>query len=169
MQDERPVADDATFRLTDMGLGGMWTVVFAGIDSGAPKIRMRVRAGVERPVATAARALPRGAVLTASDITVVPMPQWGPPREAGELPGAGWVTRRTVAAGEPLHEPTVGKPVVVKAGEPVYVVWQQGGIELKLRGTAAGSASLGERVAVRIDSRRRMEGIASGPALIRIN
>jgi flagella basal body P-ring formation protein FlgA len=81
----------------------------------------------------------------------------------------GWTTRRTIAAGEALREPAVGRPVAMKAGDPVDVLWKSNGIALKLRGVAAGSASLGERVAVRIDSRRRMEGIAAGPALVRID
>jgi flagella basal body P-ring formation protein FlgA len=168
-QPAQAVADDAVFRLTGTGARGMWTVALTVPDSGGREIRLRVRAGVVRPAAIAARALPRGVVLTDADVTVAPMPWWGPPVDVGELPGAGWVTRRSVAAGEQLSEPTVGRPTVVRAGEPVHVLWRQGGIELKLRGTAAGSASLGERVAVRIDSRRRMEGIASGPALVRIN
>jgi flagellar basal body P-ring formation protein FlgA len=124
------------------------------------------RAGRRLPVA--ARALARGVVLSESDISMVPhaeVPNGNVPN--GETPNAGWVTRRAIAAGEVLRAPAVAPPTVVEAGRPVDLVWRDGTLELRLRGVAANSAPLGGRVAVRVD-RRRYEGIAAGPAVVRL-
>ncbi len=62
----------------------------------------------------------------------------------------------------------MGPPLLVRSGEAAEVVWSGGGVELKVRGTALGSASRGARVSVRIDTRRRLEGVAEGPGRVRI-
>lgn len=124
-------------------------------------------AGQEAAVAYAARDLPRGVTLTAEDIRYAP-PEVG----TGTVPadvGPGWVTRRVIAQGEALRAPAVTPPTLVSRGDPVDVVVQRGTIVLRLRGTALGSAREGEAVNVRIDSRRRLEGIAAGPGLVQIN
>jgi flagella basal body P-ring formation protein FlgA len=80
----------------------------------------------------------------------------------------GWTTRRVIAAGEPLLPPAVSPPDLVKAGDAVEAVWRGRTIQLRVKGTAAGSAALGERVLVRVDARRRLEGVVIGPALVEL-
>ena len=116
-------------------------------------------------VPTAARALPRGYALTAEDLVHAE----GPPAATDDLVGPGWVTRRAVRAGEPLREPTVAPPPVVLAGEAVEAVWAEGGIEVRVRGTALATAAAGQRVAIRTENRRRIEGVAVAPGEVRIN
>lgn len=122
----------------------------------------------------AARDLPRGATLTAEDIRVTTTDGAAGSGEGDDRVGAsevgpGWVTRRVIAEGEPLRAPAVGPPVFVRAGEEVVVVSRRGSIELRLRGRAMGTASEGDRVTVRIDSRRRLEGIAAAPGIVHIH
>jgi flagella basal body P-ring formation protein FlgA len=113
----------------------------------------------------AARDLPRGITLSAEDLEY---PNGQAVEPASVSPGPGWVTRRVISRGEPLREPAVGRPQLVRAGEEVDVVWRGGAIQLRLRGTAMGAAAEGERVTVRIDARRRLDGVVAGPRLIHI-
>ena len=120
-------------------------------------------------VPVAARDLARGVVLTAADVELKPGNGAVSARSAGEQAGAGWVTRRVVRAGEPLREPAVTKPAVIESGQTVDAIWDEAGIVLRVRGTAVGAAAIGERVIVKVDARRRLEGVASGPGLVRIS
>src|SRR5690606_30298771 len=98
-------------------------------------------------------------VLAAADIV---------PAAADAPMPVGWVTRRVVQAGEELRAPTIAPPNLVTAGETVQLLWRQGSLELRVRGRAMGSAAEGERVLVHVDSRRRLEGVAVAPRLIRV-
>ena len=119
-----------------------------------------------RCVPVAARALARGHVLTTDDID-------GGTKGGSalcRLPSAllGSVTRRVIAPGEPLRAPSIAPPNVVEAGQPVAVVWREPGIEVRLKGVAANAAAAGERVVVRVDVRRRLEGVAVAPGLVQL-
>jgi flagella basal body P-ring formation protein FlgA len=108
----------------------------------------------------AARDLGRGVVLTPADIS-------GPLTEAGVAPG--WVTRRVMRAGEVLREPAVRPPMAVAAGDAVDLVWRGQGVEVRRSGVATGPAGIGERVTVRLDGRRRLDGTVEAPGLVRLN
>jgi flagella basal body P-ring formation protein FlgA len=170
---ESPVTDgsispNAAVELWGSGAGGHWVVIFHA-DSGAAPVRARVRAGVETQVAVAKHALARDVVLGDGDIAMSSAVLWGAPQDSTELPAVGWVTHRVIAAGEQLREPAVTKPALVKAGDGVSIEWRRGTVALSMRGTAAGSASLGERVWVRTASGHRLQGVVAAPALVRID
>ena len=120
---------------------------------------------VAQPRATtgdvATRALPRGTVLAADDMAPAA------PDAAGAAP-LGWTTKRLIAAGEPLRAPAVAPPDAIRSGQPVDVVYSDGAIRLRLKGTALNAAPVGARVAVRIDARRRLEGVAVGPSTVQL-
>ncbi|HET7274978.1 MAG TPA: flagellar basal body P-ring formation chaperone FlgA [Longimicrobiaceae bacterium] len=118
-------------------------------------------------VPVAARDLPRGVVLQEADILRTERDSIGPRDPAAVQPG--WITRRVIREGEILRAPAVAAPALVTAGEMVQLVWRRGDLELRLRGTALRDAALGEPVSVRVDTRRHLEGIAAGPALVRID
>lgn len=110
-------------------------------------------------VPVAARDLQRGATLRREDI------------DGGDGEGSGpvgWVTRRVIAAGEALREPAIMRPNLVRNGDVVQLVWKQGSVELRLVGRAMGSAARGERVQVRVDSRRRFVGVVIEEGLVRM-
>jgi flagella basal body P-ring formation protein FlgA len=122
--------------------------------------------GVERTIPVAARALPRGASLSSSDYRVAAVMVRSALATAVAAE-SGWVTRRPVAAGEPLVEPAVGPPALVASGQPVMFVADAGAVHLAVRGTAATSGALGDRVWVRMDSGRRLRGTVTAPGTIR--
>lgn len=165
VREDRQIPADAPFRLIGAGAGGAWVVAFE--PPGAPPLHVRMRAGteIERPIA--ARDLERDVVITTEDIAYRRTVEWGAPRPVGAVQ-AGWTTRRRVAQGQALEEPAVAPPAVVRAGEPVRALWSRGTITLTLEGTALGTAAVGEKVAFRTDSGRRLLGVAAGPSTIHI-
>ena len=121
--------------------------------------------GVERTVPVALRAIPRGASLTIADFQMKAAVVRPALRNAAAAE-SGWVTRRAVAVGEPLVEPAVGPPALVASGQPVTFVVDHAGIRLSIRGTAASSGALGDRVWVRVEAGRRLRGTVTAPATI---
>ena len=122
--------------------------------------------GAERSVPVARRALARGESLKPSDYDIVSVTVRQALRSAAAAE-SGWVTRRTIAAGEPLVEPAVGPPALVTAGQPVTFVADADGIHLSIRGTAATAGSLGQSVWVHMDSGRRLRGVVTAPGTVR--
>jgi flagellar basal body P-ring formation protein FlgA len=104
----------------------------------------------------AARDLARGVTLEAADVL-----------GDGEI--VGWVTRRVVREGEALRPPAIAPPEMVRSGDTVQGVWRQGGMEIRVQGRAMNSAAEGERVSVRVDARRRFEGVAVGSGVVRLD
>ncbi|HXT19088.1 MAG TPA: flagellar basal body P-ring formation chaperone FlgA [Gemmatimonadaceae bacterium] len=117
------------------------------------------------PVAT--HALARGAVLGAGDFEM---------RDTTVRFGVdtnhivvGWVTRRSIAAGEVLRVPAVEAPTVINANSPVECEWVDGNVKLTVQGIAARNAAMGERVPVRTESGKRIEGTVVAPGRVRID
>jgi flagella basal body P-ring formation protein FlgA len=121
-------------------------------------------------VAVAMRAIPRGAVLGDDDFvvrdtavrTVSPLPD-------STRVSAGWVTRRSIAAGELLIEPAVEAPSVVTANSSVQVEFQDQNVTLTIRGIAARSGAIGERVPVRTELGKRLDATVIAPGRVRID
>ena len=122
--------------------------------------------GVERSVPVATRVLARGVTLSPADYQVTVAVVRTALRTATAA-DSGWVTRRPIAAGEPLVEPAVGPPALVTAGQPVHFVAEAGGVHLSVRGTAATTGALGDRIWVRMDSGRRLRGLVTAPGIVR--
>jgi flagellar basal body P-ring formation protein FlgA len=120
-----------------------------------------------RRVAFATHALARGAVLTADDFQVRDTTLRAP-LDTGVV-AAGWVTRRTIAAGEMLREPAVQPPDVISANEPVELEFREANVRLIIRGTATRSAALGERIIVRTEQGKRIEGVVIAAGRVRID
>jgi len=156
---------DTPFTLMGDGAGGIWIV--ATEDSAGPR-RRTVRAGTMQRVARATRVLERGVALSEADFAFDLEVQWGPPRPAEAGVAAGWVTRRRINAGETLRSPLVEAPRAVKSGETVRIILERGSITLVLTGKAIGSAALGERLQVRAETGKRLEGIVVGPGVVRL-
>ena len=117
-------------------------------------------------VAVATRTLPRGTVLAESDFTVRDTTLRGP-LDTTQV-GEGWVTRRLIGAGEVLRMPSVERPRLISANQPVQLEWRDNNVTLTLRGVATRSAALGERIAVRTDSGRRVEATVVAPGRLRL-
>ena len=120
----------------------------------------------------AATALRRGHVLGAADIRYDVKTVWGAPETEDAESGAeliGWVTKRGVQAGDPLVAPAISPPAVVQSGETVEVSWSAGAIRLTLTGRAMGTATAGESVPVRLETGKRVHGIAEADGTVRVS
>jgi flagellar basal body P-ring formation protein FlgA len=120
-----------------------------------------------RRLAVATHALARGAVLSADDFEFRDSTMRAPLDSSRVAPG--WTTRRMIAAGEILRSPAVEPPIVVGANQPVEVEWADQNVRLTIRGIAARNASVGERVAVRTELGRRVEGTVVAAGHVRID
>jgi flagella basal body P-ring formation protein FlgA len=147
------------------------TTAMAAKDSEMPGLRR-----------VAARAIPRGAVLTALDIAYAsnarpdhPLPHSVAVLDSIPRPAidddslVGWTTRRMIKAGEVLRAPAIIPPQLVKAGELVELQWHDGSILITAKGHATRSASAGERVSVRLASQQSVEGSVVGAGRVRID
>lgn len=153
--------------LVGSGSGGSWVVRIAA-ERGTVGIRMR--AGTRRTVRVAAGPMRRGHVLTPSDVTIEERTEWGPPLEgSGPIAEAGWVVERGIAAGDRLTAPAVRPAPVVRTGEPVEVAWSSGIIRLTVPGRALGTARPGESVRVRLETGKRLTGVATHDGRIAVD
>jgi len=122
---------------------------------------------VHRRLAVATRPIARGAVLSLDDFeyrdTTV--------RTVADTftVAPGWVTRRMIAAGEVLRVPAVEAPTVISANQAVELEYLSESVRLTLRGIAVRRAGVGERITVRTEQGRRMEGTVIGPGRVRID
>lgn len=157
------VVSSADVELVGTGARGSFVVRVA---DGHKTHAIRVRAGtsVSRPIA--ARRLPRGTVLSGSDIEFGSATSWGPPQAEDDIVAPGWVAQRTLARGDRLVTPAVRPALSVTSGSPVEIVWRRGTIALALPGTAAGNGTVGELVFVRSESGKRMRGIIVAPGVV---
>jgi flagella basal body P-ring formation protein FlgA len=158
-------ADDATFELGGSGADGMWLL---DIRAASQTSRLIVRAGTEMLAPTAAHDLERNITIAVDDIMLAPTVEWGPPRDRGVTVEAGWITRRRITRGDALKSPAVAPPIAVRPGDAVQLVFETDGISITLQGRAAGQASVGQRVAVRADTGKRLEGIVTEPGVVRV-
>lgn len=153
------------FRLVGTGDDGRWSVRFEA----EPTARqLLVRAGVLASVVTAARDIERGVELSVADLRRTTEVRWGAPQSIGLQPQPGWVARRRIAQGEQVRRPAAEPPDAVKSGDDVTIEVIRGAVTLTLSGRAAGSAAIGEIVAVRAATGKRLEGVVIAPGLIRI-
>jgi len=125
--------------------------------------------------AIATRDLARGTVLSASDI------QWVADTAGGKIVSAtdhvaedtsivaaGWVTRRAIRTGETLAAPGVAHAAVIASGDEIDAVYQNDEVTLRLKGTAINGGAIGDRIYVKLDNRRRLRGVITGPHTVRV-
>lgn len=120
-----------------------------------------VRVHAEEAVVVAARPLSRLQVVGAEDVTLVP-------RDLSLLPGGyfrrvedaiGRVAQRGIGPGEVLATGLLRAATIVHRGQPVTLVVQAGGLNVRAPGIALADGGLDERVRVRnTNSARELEG-----------
>ena len=130
-------------------------------------------------VAVASRDLARGTIIAPADIGYVPLANvhvtGGAQATTLQEPAAtgdslvGWMTRRLISMGEPLRAPAVAPPQLVKSGDLIDVVYQADGVAVTMRGKATKSAAVGERIVVRLDNQRKIEGTVVALGRVRVN
>ncbi|MGQ0766196.1 MAG: flagellar basal body P-ring formation chaperone FlgA [Gemmatimonadota bacterium] len=143
---------------------GLWTVRFCD-GSGADTV-LQTRVGVAKMVPVAARRLPRGTVLTESDISVARVVDWDSHRPSDPLEVKGWVTRRIIRQGERLREPALTPAPAVRAGDTVLLLAGGPGFRLSITGTATADARPGRAIAIRLGTGRVVTGTVVGPGTL---
>lgn len=104
-------------------------------------------------VAVAARRIARGSVLTEADISGQPVVN-------------GWIARRVIQPGERLQPPAVAPAPIVRMRQQVSVLVSSQPVTLTLPGVSLGEGSLGDTILVRLDAKRRLPGVISGPGRV---
>jgi len=119
-----------------------------------------------------ARDLAIGEIIAESDLTTIELPA---DRASGALltsPAnlAGQAARRPLRARTPLFAYDVKKPVLVKKGELVAVIYSFPGIELTAQGQAQADAANGETVSIlNTRSRRTIEARVTGAGTVSVS
>ena len=76
----------------------------------------------------------------------------------------GMAAKRPLREGAPVSLRDVSAPIVIKAGDDVFVTWSDGSVTLKLQAKAQGSAAVGESFKlINPVSKKIIEAVASGP------
>jgi flagella basal body P-ring formation protein FlgA len=143
------------------------TLAFAGA-GGREYVRIagRALAVIEVPVLT--RDVTPGETIAEGDLSVseIAAAQAGAQLLTSHRSIAGQAARRHLRAGMPLFAHDVKKPVVIKKGELIIIVYAADGIELSAQGQAQADASHGDTLAVlNTRSRRAVEARVAGPGL----
>ena len=122
-------------------------------------------------VLTAARAIPRGRVLTPED--VLPEERWltnAPPGalDSPEL-ALGRAATRSLQAGNVLIAAALKAPQVIRRGQTVVLSLNEGPIDIQMSGEALGPGAPGDRIQVRnASSRRVVEGVVTEGGGVRV-
>jgi len=153
--------DETEFRLIGRGLDSWFAVVFER--PGQPAFAARMRAGWNRRIVVAARALTPGQVLSAEDLTTATQVTWGPPQPGDTMEAKpGWHVKGAIAAGGPVAEPFAVPAPVIRSGDRVRLTWQRGVVTVALEGVALHEAAVGQVVNVQLKGRR---GTAKGKVM----
>ena len=146
---------DITFESSD-DAGSRWTQRYTGY-------------AVETvPVAVPIRALARGEVVRAADVTIERRPK-ADFREgvAAAADPTGLAVRQPVRAGQPLRASDLMRPEIVHRNESVTLVFEAPGLVLTMRGKAIDPGAQGDMVSVlNSQSNRTVQGTVAGPARV---
>ncbi len=151
---------------------GIYTITVRRERFAAPVLVGRLRVGRERDEVVAARQIARGAILGENDLLLQHSLVWGAPDADVPLPLTsiiGTEARRVLRNGETIRAIDIVSAPVVFAGDTVTAEIIRDGVRLALVGTALHNASLGGRVAIRLDRGRRFAGIATGRNTVRLD
>jgi flagella basal body P-ring formation protein FlgA len=133
-------------------------------------IQGKVEAGLDMPVLT--RAFRTGDIATDEDVMFVRVPQSSVQR--GALTSAadvvGFSAKRQLRAGVALRAGDFEKPVIVRKGDAVTMVFRMPGIELTTRGKAMSNGGLGDTVpVVNVQSHKQVEAVITGSGSVTVS
>ncbi|MEO1200400.1 MAG: flagellar basal body P-ring formation chaperone FlgA, partial [Pseudomonadota bacterium] len=168
------------YATTQMALDAAMTLQRADVYSGRfraevmldPRLPPTVLAGrfrETRPVVTLTRAVERGTVISARDLTITQMNRIEVPADAmtDPEPMVGKAARRTLSAGSLLDAGDLMTPILVERNQDVTLVYRAAGIVLSSRGRALSDAGQGETVSVvNSQSRRTVQGVVTAPGVV---
>jgi flagella basal body P-ring formation protein FlgA len=122
------------------------------------RLHVPVRVTLTRTLVVAARPLERGKILAADDVILAERDVAAAP--GGYLTGTdaavGRVLRRNIAAGAVLAPSLIEAPVLVRRGQAVTLEARSGAIRVQMAGIAQADGALGQTIAVRNNSSRKV-------------
>jgi flagella basal body P-ring formation protein FlgA len=140
--------------------------------AGRITLRLSGRATATLEVATVTVPVARGETLKDADILMVRRPRARLGRDfiTDRTKAVGMAARTTLEPGRPLRAAELMKPLVVKRGEQVTLVYRIPGIMLTVRGKAAEGGAVGDVISVLNEqSKRVIQGEVVGPGHIVVN
>jgi flagellar basal body P-ring formation protein FlgA len=122
------------------------------------------------PAVFAKRTVRTGALVTAADVELQPLPEHRAAGVATSLDAVvGQEVRRNLYVNRPVMLEDIGAPTVVHRNSLVTLAYASGGLELTALGRAIDSAGLHEPIRVlNIDSRVTVLGRVTGPGMVRV-
>lgn len=148
------------------------TLGYIGVSGATEYVRLTGGALAVVEVPAAARDMAVGETISAADLTTIEV-------AADRLSGAlltsheslvGLAARRPLRARSPLFTYDVRKPVLIKKGELVTIVFGLPGIELTAQGQAQADAASGDTIAVlNTHSRRTVEARVTGAGTVTVS
>jgi len=130
----------------------------------------KVEDGMDVPVLT--RALKSGEIVGTDDVMFVRMAASRVPKGAvGDADRLiGFSAKRQLRANLPLRESDVQKPVIVRKGDTVTMVFHAPGIELTSRGRAMTDGGMGDTVAVvNAQSLKQIDAVVIGSGAVNVS
>ncbi|MGV3635719.1 MAG: flagellar basal body P-ring formation chaperone FlgA [Pseudorhodoplanes sp.] len=137
--------------------------------SGESYVRLTGNAAEAYETVVLTRAVARGDVLRASDLTVERRPKAQLQADTVRDPDAaiGMASRQALSSGQPIRSTDLTRPLLVKRGEPVMVRYEVPGIVLTARGKAEEDGSLGDTInLLNVQSKRVIQAVVTGPGQV---
>jgi flagella basal body P-ring formation protein FlgA len=122
------------------------------------------------PAVFAKRSVRAGALVTAADVELRPLPEHRTAGVATSLDAVvGQEVRRNLYVDRPVLLEDIGVPTVIRRNSLVTLAYTSGSLELTALGRAIDSAGLDEPIrVVNIDSRVTVVGRVTGPGMVRV-
>jgi flagella basal body P-ring formation protein FlgA len=123
------------------------------------------------PTTVLARALARGEIVKASDLTIERRPKAEIAAEAirSADEAVGLAARQAMRTGQPLRRTDLSRPELVHRDDNVTLVFEVPGILLTTRGKAIDSGAEGDVISVlNPQSKRTVQGIVSGSGRVTV-
>jgi flagella basal body P-ring formation protein FlgA len=122
------------------------------------------------PSVFAKRSVRAGALVTAADVELRPLPEHRTAGVATSLDAVvGQEVRRNLYVDRPVLLEDIGVPTVIRRNSLVTLAYTSGSLELTALGRAIDSAGLDEPIrVVNIDSRVTVVGRVTGPGMVRV-
>lgn len=130
------------------------------------------RISIMLPIVVAATDLPRGALLTAKDLTLEEQDITALHRGyLEEIAGAiGKKLKRNLSRGQVLSPHQIDTPLAVKRGNRVTIIASTpGALEIRMQGQALDNGAAGDRIKVRnVSSKRVVEATIRSPGIVEV-
>lgn len=124
-----------------------------------------------QPVMVARRPMPRGTVLSSTDVELVEKDvarlTLGYITELRDVDGM--VLKRSINAGAVLSPGLIQAPASIRRGERVTILGATGGVEVRMEGLALMDGAKGNLIRVRnLSSGREIEGVVTAPGIVQV-